>query len=374
MSVYIYPPLQTSVSSAPIEYVRNGASTPVRDDTTTPANIRPLPVKQVDDSGNVLDNTLLAKEAKQDSLILGVAAVVTELEKKADLGETQPVSVASLPLPIGAATEAKQDSEISKLTDIDIKIGTGNSTLTSIDGKDFATQATLSALNAKFNSLGQKSSANSAPVVLSTDQGNKLTDIRNSLSKIEDTVNVSNEIEVRLSNLNGAATTAKQDDIISRIGNTNETAPVDDTSASGLNGRLQRIAQRITSLIALLPVSLGQKVKADSLAVTIASDQDTLPIEQVTKSGTVSSAKITVGTSAIRATVDGNAPSAARKKLLIKPTIGNSGAIYLGGSGVTTSNGLQIVGPDRLEFELDSSDYYLISDTAAQSVEVLEVI
>ena len=36
-----------------------------------------------------------------------------------------------------------------------------------------------------------------------------------------------------------------------------ETAPATDTASSGLNGRLQRLAQRITSLIALLPSALG---------------------------------------------------------------------------------------------------------------------
>jgi hypothetical protein len=62
------------------------------------------------------------------------------------------------------------------------------------------------------------------------------------------------------------------------IGGVTETAPATDTASSGLNGRLQRVAQRITSLIALLPASLGQKTKAGSLAVTLASDQDTLPV------------------------------------------------------------------------------------------------
>lgn len=51
------------------------------------------------------------------------------------------------------------------------------------------------------------------------------------------------------------------------IGAVNETAPATDTASSGLNGRLQRIAQRITSLIALLPASLGRKSSALSLAV-----------------------------------------------------------------------------------------------------------
>lgn len=48
----------------------------------------------------------------------------------------------------------------------------------------------------------------------------------------------------------GGASTAQ-------IGAVNETAPASDTASSGLNGRLQRIAQRVTSLIALLPTSLG---------------------------------------------------------------------------------------------------------------------
>lgn len=54
----------------------------------------------------------------------------------------------------------------------------------------------------------------------------------------------------------------------SAIGSLTETAPASDTASSGLNGRLQRIAQRITSLIALVPASLGSKAAASSFAVT----------------------------------------------------------------------------------------------------------
>jgi hypothetical protein len=57
-----------------------------------------------------------------------------------------------------------------------------------------------------------------------------------------------------------------------QVGSLTETAPATDTASSGLNGRLQRIAQRVTSLIALLPASLGTKTGAASLAVTLASD------------------------------------------------------------------------------------------------------
>lgn len=41
-----------------------------------------------------------------------------------------------------------------------------------------------------------------------------------------------------------------------QIGAVNETAPATDTASSGLNGRLQRIAQRLTALIALIPAAL----------------------------------------------------------------------------------------------------------------------
>jgi hypothetical protein len=79
------------------------------------------------------------------------------------------------------------------------------------------------------------------------------------------------------------ATEAKQDAQSVLIGAAGETAPGTDTESSGLNGRLQRIAQRLTSLINLFPSSIGQKTMANSLAVVLSSDQSAIPI-----SGTVS--------------------------------------------------------------------------------------
>jgi hypothetical protein len=75
-----------------------------------------------------------------------------------------------------------------------------------------------------------------------------------------------------------AVTTATDDVTVPLTGAVNETAPASDTASSGLNGRLQRIAQRLTSLIALVPASLGQKAMSASLAVTVASDQSTFPV------------------------------------------------------------------------------------------------
>lgn len=171
----------------------------------------------------------------------------------------------------------------------------------------------------------------------------------------------------------GASTLAEQQTQTTAIGSLTETAPATDTASSGLNGRLQRIAQRLTSLIALFPSSIGTKASAASLSVVLASDQATINTAPQTNSGTITQTQKSVGTSAVRATVSGSAPAAARKRLLIKPSKNNTGAIFFGSSAVTTASGLEIIGPDRLEFLLDASDYYLISDTAGQVVEIIEV-
>lgn len=78
-------------------------------------------------------------------------------------------------------------------------------------------------------------------------------------------------------NVNGSAAasgsapvTASTEDV-ARVGIITETAPASDTASSGLNGRLQRIAQRITSMIALLPAALGRTTQAASLSVVQAS-------------------------------------------------------------------------------------------------------
>jgi hypothetical protein len=70
----------------------------------------------------------------------------------------------------------------------------------------------------------------------------------------------------------GDASAANQVIANTRVGDITETVPANDTASSGLNGRLQRIAQRLTSLIALLPASLGIKTAANSLSVAPASD------------------------------------------------------------------------------------------------------
>lgn len=70
-----------------------------------------------------------------------LAALLTELQLKADLTETQPVSAAALPLPAGAATEATLATLAT-----DAKLELVRLLLVSLAAEDFATQTTLALL------------------------------------------------------------------------------------------------------------------------------------------------------------------------------------------------------------------------------------
>lgn len=254
-----------------------------------------------------------------------------------------PVSLAASPLPTGAATEAKQD--------------VGNTSLGSIDTKTPA----LVTGRVPVDGSGVTQPISAAALPLPTGAATE--------AKQDTQITSLGTIVTQTAGL-ALETTQAAGNVL--IGAVTETAPASDTASSGLNGRLQRIAQRLTSLLALFPSSIGQKASADSLSVVLSSDSAAIAPASV--AGTITSAQITVDTTAVRATVSGAAPSAIRKRLSIKPSIDNTGRIFIGASGVTTANGLEIVGPDRLDFEFDSGDYYLISDSSLQSVDILEKV
>ena len=164
-----------------------------------------------------------------------------------------------------------------------------------------------------FPPLGQVAKANSVPVAIASDD-----DIQAKFGIVTETAPAS---DTASSGLNGrlqrvaqrltslialvpaaigqttaagsfSVTIASDDGVQSKLGIVTETAPASDTASSGLNGRLQRVAQRLTSLIALVPTSLGTKTSAGSFSVTVASDDaingavnETAPASDTASSG-----------------------------------------------------------------------------------------
>lgn len=196
---------------------------------------------KVEADGSINTNVAgVATEAKQDSQLTSLTSIDTKLASidagiPATLGQQTatnsmpvviasnqsaiPTTVASLPLPTGAATEAKQDSQLTSLAGIDSK-------LASIDAGIPAT-------------LGQQPMASSLPVVLSGDQ-----------TAIPTTV-------ASLPLPSGAATEAKQDTEISSLTTINAT---------------------LTSIDSGIPTALGQQTMANSMSVVLASNQTVLNV------------------------------------------------------------------------------------------------
>lgn len=67
--------------------------------------------------------------AKQDTQTTALGSILSELQAKADLTETQPVSVVSLPLPSGASTSANQTTTHTKLDTLHTDLSTMNSSV-----------------------------------------------------------------------------------------------------------------------------------------------------------------------------------------------------------------------------------------------------
>lgn len=133
------------------------------------------------------------------------------LSKLTDTITTTPDGVTSQPVTGSVTANAGTNLNTSALA---VESG-GN--LATIAGKDFATQTTLALIKAKTDNLDTA-----------------LSGIKTGTDKI-----------VTAAALDATVTTTNTE-----IGGLTETAPASDTASSGLNGRLQRIAQNITTLIA----------------------------------------------------------------------------------------------------------------------------
>lgn len=213
-------------------------------------------------------------------------------------------------LPTGAATEATLSTRATettasaistKLTDNTQKTQIVNSSGSSVAVQTLGTTPTASDFGLLTNSLlyGLTTAGGGgyAPVKVNPSGTVTTTAAQDGVWTV--TANAGTNLNTSALALESTlGTRLSESDFDTKTGALTETAPATDTASSGLNGRLQRIAQRITSLITLLPTSLGQKTMANSLAVVVASDQSNVPVSQATAS-------------ALNAQVVGNAGSLA---------------------------------------------------------------
>lgn len=171
--------------------------------------------------------------------------------------------------------------------------------------------------------------------------------------------------DTSITRLNLLATEAKQDAQATLTGAVTETAPASDTASSGLNGRLQRIAQRITSLIALIPTSLGQKTMANSFAVTLASDQSALSTTQTALTASYAESLV-VNTSGVTIT----APAGA-KWCKIQADEANTAILRVKiGATASTTSGIQLQSGRSEDFNIAGNISVFAESGSGQKVYV----
>ena len=360
MAVFVFPPI--SLSSGPVQFNLNGVATQVSKDTVTPANSKALPVEltgasgpinitagdlnvQLSDQGANPDVTRIGDGTNQLAITAGNAAKVD------GSAVTQPVSAASLPLPAGAATEAKQDTGNTSLSSIDGK-------LTTLNAKDFATSAKQDTGNTSLSNIDGKLPSN-----LTVTSTRLLVDGSGVTQPISGSVSVSNfpatqpvSGSVSVSNFPATQPVSGTVDIgtlPSIPAGTNSIGKVKVTDGTGVNllsvtsvGEiLTRIRDSVGNELLLtsnqeakvkdvgLPAALGQLTKAASTSVTLASDQGSL---SVTPGALTASFQEVLNLTTVAQTVT---PPVSAKwvKIYADNTNSNNIRVRLAGTATTTS-------------------------------------
>jgi hypothetical protein len=303
-----------TITPSPIIYNLDGVETEVNEDTVTPANNRPLPVKLMGVNGtlNLTANDLdISSSHTEDSIAIGdgvhlwdinasgeglvkdadaatgLASLLTELQLKADLSETQPVSVASLPLPTGASTETTLAALLVEL-----------------------------ALKAD---LSETQPVSLASVPLPTGAATETT-LASLLTELQLKADLSETQPVSLASVplpTGAATEAKQDTQITSLGNidTDLGAPGDaavsnPASSASVIAALKGLMTLITSTNTKLDtLDVNTSANLDSVSNTVATANTLLTAPASARFMVVQNS--TEALSALRFTPSGTTPSAS---------------------------------------------------------------
>jgi len=361
-----------TVAQGPLQFLKNGVSVQVTEDTVTPANNIPLPVKLTDITGDVsitahnLNVQLSDQGANPDVTRIGdgtnqLAITAGNAAKVDGSAVTQPVSAASLPLPSGAATEAKQDTGNTSLSSIDGK-------LTTLNAKDFATSAKQDTGNTSLLNIDGKLPSN-----LTVTSTRLLVDGSGVTQPISGSVSVSNfpatqpvSGSVSVSNFPATQPVSGTVDIgtlPSIPAGTNSIGKVQVTDTTNTRilaltavGEVQsRIRDALGNELLLtsnqeakvkdvgLPAALGQLAMAASTSVTIANNQTAIP---TSTSALTASFQEVLNLTTVAQTVT---PPASAKwvKIYADNTNSNNIRVRLAGTA-TTSSGISME-PGRTE-------------------------
>lgn len=214
--------VQTSHSGVNPDSMQIGDGTETLDiNTDNEALVHDQDVQDKLDTLSAQVPTTLGQKPMADSLAVTISSDQSAIDVN-DIG-------GSISLPTGAATEAKQDDGITELQ--------------AIKGLDFATEASLSSVDTKTPDLGQALAAGSVPVIFTSAQETVLTETKDAVESLA-----------------------------TKVGTTGIDVDFQDIGDVATETTLKSISDD------QLPATLGAKTAADSLAVTLPTDQGALRI------------------------------------------------------------------------------------------------
>jgi len=317
---------------------------------------------------------------------------------------TLPISAATLPLPTGAATEttlaaintklpaqgqalmaasqpvviASNQSAIpvsGPLTDTQLRaVAVPVSFASSPLPTGAATETTLAAINTKTLAAGQALMAASSPVVIASNQ----SAVPISAASLPLPTGAATETTLAAINTKtpvvGQALMAASSPVV--IASNQSAVPISAASLPLPTGAATETT--LAAMSAKLPATLGTKTSALSLAVVLASDSNPVPtLIQIPAATGLTQAAISFGTTAVRLTTSGSAPTGNRRRLqfiIEPPTVGEPN-YFMGSASVTSSGatrGLRLYPGTLYSYENSAQDFFIISDTASQTVFIME--
>jgi hypothetical protein len=274
-----------------IAFTRDGASQTVTEDTGTPANNRPLPVKIIGLNGNLevtaqnLNIQSTHTGANPDSMQIGDGTRTVEMTASNEMKVNDASAIAllttidadtsalfgcvdgtDLKVKITDAGAAASESTLADIKTaveiIDNAINGNEMQVDIVDAGGIALEATQLAMSAKLPaSLGQKADADSLSVTLSTEQEAIQNAIKTAVEIIDNAIS-GNEMQVDIVDPGTLATEATLSNI--------ETALADVATETTLDAIHDKF-----------PASLGAKTSAASLSVVQASDAKPLTLDVV---------------------------------------------------------------------------------------------
>lgn len=352
---YFYRP-STATSTNP-SVGTNGATAPTS--STEVAGINPTGNLQpllTDAAGNLLVslaagpispplNVNLA-DVGGAAISLGQALMASSIPMVIASDQVVPISATALPLPAGASTSALQTSGNTTLSTISTTLGsilldlTNGTQITQVSNFP-ATQPVSGTVTANQGAAG----ASPWPV----------TDAE--LAVINTTLGSPFQAGGSIGNTSFAATQATAANL-----NATVVGPAGAALATAAN-QASQITQETTTA-------------TNTTSILANQTNGTQKSQAATPTAlTVTQAAVTVGTSAVRLTVSGSAPSATRVALVATPDGASTAKFYIGSASVTATGatrGIQIVAGQSFIANSDAGDYYIVSDAASQTVEVME--